>query len=114
MVDLARLKQLADAATPGPWAWNPDGQVDARGELRKRMFLEARGRLYQHVLKVTWPELLRDEDADYIAAFGPSVGVALVRVAEAASALIDWSALPGEAEHWRALRVALDALREQP
>jgi hypothetical protein len=57
------IEQRVNAATPAPWKWNPDGS----DEQRPRMFLEARGRLYQHVLKITWPELLSEGDAEFIA-----------------------------------------------
>lgn len=86
---LARLRALAEAATPGPWEWGwyeyQSEAWDGESAPRHRMFLDAKGRSHGHVLKITWPELLRDVDAEFIAALDPSTVLWLLdRLAELA------------------------------
>lgn len=57
------MGELVTAATPRPWRWQETFEAGVR---RPRMFLDAIGRTYGHVLKITWPELLGDADAELI------------------------------------------------
>lgn len=61
---LREIEERVNAATPEPWVWQ---EVGDGPENRQRMFLGARGRHYGHVLKITWPELLEDANAEFIA-----------------------------------------------
>lgn len=101
-VRLHELAELAANATPGPWKWlfyTPE----RTGKEPFRVFLEATGRDYRHVLKITWPELLRDEDAAFIAAAGTDLGRVVQELiqlrAERERSEID-KALDGPCDFW--------------
>jgi hypothetical protein len=91
--DLEELRRIAEKATPGPWEWHvrddTAGWGDVRrvswwlnSEVREKDYERRYGRVVLHYEK-TYPAgdrsaLLRDPDADYIAAANPATVLALL------------------------------------
>lgn len=93
MSDLQRLREIAEAATPGPWEWRDEFGASSLGPIHGN---------YSGVV------LINNADEQYIQTFNPSLVKALLDVAEAAEDVFGEQPRVHDAQ---AIRKALTALR---
>lgn len=120
--ELARLRALCDAATPGPWEW----REDLLREHWHRVTLRAPecpnrtqpGKGLVSVITFDGQFVPRPEDQEHIAAWSPDRARRFVALAEAAwrmSSEMQFIRHPAEIEGYlKALRAALASCLEEP
>jgi hypothetical protein len=76
-IDLKKLREVAEKATPGPWLY--------RGKSASFHSLPEEGTAYTYGPSIMEPEdnLLKDQDAEFIATFNPQTILALLDAYEA-------------------------------
>jgi len=105
---MERLREIAEAATAGPWRWGSDEEY-ATGGWPDTFLVSAQMRPLwdgkeQETVVLDGAEARTLGDAEFIATFNPALVSLLLDVAEAAENLDE------SGEGWRALDAALDAL----
>lgn len=127
-MNLDKLRELAEAATPGPWhslTYGNGSTAQVAGELARYTYATARnaGVPMTDLSRVDGPEGRRTvaftgngpnspDNAAYIAAASPEVVAALVRVAQAAQALVSHMDGPEPRSGlWTTLKADREALR---